>query len=205
MKLTSFILITVVAFTNFANAQDCQQQFNQQKQKFYLRFKVSERRAITQRIIKNLTEAEGLEIKKLAQEFNNIPHDTPDHQDQRIVLQDRAKTIVRTVVTRSGYKIMNPAEGSPFDAQIGEIFSSDGYSESIIEVRSLLILGDAFPHLTIWMNRFGPVQNPWKVVTVGIMNDAFNDYVSWMPASGPRVSASLDTFIKTLLPTQCRN
>ena len=200
MKTTVLVLIIGTLLTDIAQAQDCKAQFNEMKQRFYTRYKISERRKVTQIITKKIIDSEHLEIKKMAIEFNSVLD-----QNRRIELQNQAKQMTRLFVTRAGYKILNPVEGSPYDAQIGEVFSSDGNSESIIEVRSLLIYKDAFPHVTIWMNRFGPVQNPWQVVTIGIMNDSINDYVSWKSATdGKRVSDSVDNFIRTLLPVQCR-
>lgn len=199
MKTVAIILVFGTFFTNFAQAQTCDAQFNVMKQRFYARYKISERRKVTQAVIRKIKDSEHLEIKKMAIEFNSIP----TQQDRRVALQSRAKQMTRGFVTRAGYKILNPAEGSPYDAKIGEVFSNDGYSESVIEVRSLLIYKDAFPHVTIWMNRFGPVQNPWQIVTIGIMNDSINDYVSWKSVDGRRVSDSVDNFIKTLLPSQC--
>lgn len=200
MKITVLVLIFGIFSTNSAKAQDCKVQFNEMKQRFYTRYKISERRKVTQAISKKITDSEHLEIKKMAIEFNSALD-----QNRRVELQNKAKQMTRLFVIRAGYKILNPAEGSPYDAQIGEVFSSDGYSESVIEVRSLLIYKDAFPHVTIWMNRFGPVQNPWQIVTIGIMNDSINDYVSWKSATDSRrVSDSADNFIKSLLPVQCR-
>ena len=162
-------------------------------------------RGITSRVLAQLTSGDQAEFAKLSERFNSINHDTPEHQDERFALQKQARQLTRVVTQRAGYKLMNAEEGSPFDAQILEKFSSDGYSEYLLELRSLLVLSDPRPHLTLWMNRMDKAHNPWLIVTIGFAASAKNDYVSWRLLNSGRIVGTVDEFVKSLMPAECRS
>ena len=194
----------LIWITPAARAETCEQQNAARRQAFYSRYRVVEMRQITTRVLAHLTSAEREELLDLSKKFNSIPHDTPEHQLERYALQKRAREIDRAATARSGYTLLNPADGSPYDALIGEQDFPDGTTDYLIEVRDILVFSDPRPHVTLWMGRLDPAHNPDFIVTIGIMADPAGDYVSWKPQGGNRISGSVDQFIQSLLPPNCQ-
>jgi hypothetical protein len=198
------VLILAAFLPSIASAESCEEQQLVLRQNFANAYQAEIYRVVTNRVQAALMANELAELTTLSKNFNSVPHDTPEHQDDRFKMQARAKEIVRMAVTRAGYRIMNPATGDPFDAIIGGKSSADGYLEYRVEVRSLLVMADPRPHVTLWLERFDLAHNPWHVVTVGFTAKGDADYVSWKPSGGARIQSTLDGFLKAQLPTECQ-
>ncbi|TPW20260.1 MAG: hypothetical protein FD126_1861, partial [Elusimicrobia bacterium] len=150
-----------------------------------------------------LTAFEAAEMTRLSARFNAVPH-AGAGIEERFALQARAREITRAAAARSGRPPRNPAHGSPYDAVIEERASSDGLPESLVEVRSLLVLPDPRPHATVWFQRQDPAHNPDGVVTLGVGATPADDYVSWRGPDGHRVRGSWPEFVTSRLPAACR-
>lgn len=199
-----YFFIIVTALISLASyGQDCNEQYRQIQQEFNTRYQPEYFKNIVKRVQSTATAEELKEFTDLSLKFRSIPHDSEDHMKDRYALQKRARIIVRAVVSRAGYRILNPVEPSPYDAVIGGKNSSDGNPEYLIEVRSLLVMNDPRPHVTLWLQREGKNYNPWSVVTVGFTASADQDYISWRP-NGTRISTTIEEFLKRQLPTSCR-
>jgi hypothetical protein len=95
-------------------------------------------------------------------------------------------------------------EGSPYDVLLEQRISKNGFTESVIELRSLLILGEnAIPHATLWLHRNARAYNPWHIVSVGTFMDPIADYVSYFDQKGKRVTVSLEDFLKNAAAARC--
>ena len=203
MKKIITICFAFYSLNAFAltETKTCEERYAAELQSIYSTYKLSDLRRVTNTVIASMTPEERKEIADLSQRFNSTPFDTPEHQNEHFALQNRAHLIVRAVVTRAGFTISNPQEGSPYDAVIGEKISDDGYPEYTIEIRSLLIRPDPRPHGTIWLHREDPAHNPRHIISLGVMSEASSDYASWRSqATGKRVSGTMAEFIRSLLP-----
>ena len=185
-------------------AKDCTTQFNSIKKQFESLYDVDSNRKVLNKIKTKQMTAETKIFSELSFKFNQLDSRNEDQLNEMFELQKQAKSMVRSIVKRAGFKIQNP-EISPYDALIGQKNSSDGFVEYQVEVRSLLIMPqDPGPHVTLWVGRNDPKHNPWHVVTVGITENQKFDYVSWRPTNTNRVSATLSEFIKSLMDVDCR-
>ena len=197
------LIFLALLFAGPAFAQTCEEQYKALQTEFAQRYQPSIYKVVANRVRAALMPEETREFLDLSKQFQAIPHDTPEHQNKHFAMQARARELVRAAAARAGYRIMNSAEGSPYDALIGGKTSEDGNLEYRVEIRSLLIMKDPLPHVTLWLERFDKNHNPWNVVTVGIMKDPADDYVSWQPNGGQRVSMDVSAFLKSQLPAVC--
>ncbi len=198
------ILLCLFLLALPAYAQNCEEQLQNIRTDFNQRFQPDIYKVVGNRVRAALKPEEVEEFLDLAKRFQAIPHDTPQHENEHFALQARARELVRAAAIRAGYRLMNPAEGSPYDALIGGKTSEDGFVEYRVEVRSLLIMKDPLPHVTLWLERFDKAHNPWNVVTVGFMKDPADNYVSWQPNGGRRISTEMNAFLKAQLPADCQ-
>lgn len=199
-----YILLAFMVWSGSALAAvDCASEQEKTLASFRSAYRTEALRAVLMKVRGAASQMETTQLLTLSQRFNSIPHDTPAHQEERFALQNQARTLTRTLVSRAGYRLLNPAQNSPFDAVIEER-QSDGILTSITEVRSLLIERDPLPHLTYWTPRTDPRSNPLRIVSVGVQANPAMDYVSWYPENSGRISAPLHEFVKTLLPADCR-
>ena len=196
-----FIFLNLLSLNLWA--LDCPSEFKKVSAEFESRFSISQMMRTRENVIRHVTAAEKEEFLSLQKKFNSLPHDTPDNINSRFEMQKRARVLVRQAVNRAGYRLLNPAEPSPYDAHIHTKVSSDGYNEYLVELRSLLVANNPLPHITIWMQRNNPAHNPWQVVTVGITDQEKTDYVSYRDKNGNRIVASKMDFLKSLLPAAC--
>lgn len=167
------------------------------------RHRLAERRALTAAVQAALTPLETAELARMSARFNSVPH-AGDGIAERFALQARAREIARAAAARSGRPPRNPAHGSPYDAVLEERDSSDGLPETLLEVRSMLILRDPRPHATVWFQRQDPAHNPDGLVTLGVGATPADDYASWRGPDGRRVAGSYADFVSTRLPAGCR-
>ncbi|GIL17693.1 MAG: hypothetical protein BroJett040_14440 [Oligoflexia bacterium] len=199
-----FIAIIFVFLAEYTYAQNCEQQFIDLKNKIYYRYSLEEKRKILERVRLAMTTSENEELSSLANKFKSIPADSNDHMNDLYILQNEARRIVRTVTARAGFKVLNADQGSPFDALIGEKTADDGFTDYYIEVRSLLIRKDSKPHVTIWAYRENPKINPWKMISIGVVESSDQDYASWRGADGVRSIGLMKDFIKSQMPLACQ-
>lgn len=207
---TALLLISLAAFSSALAMQkdsgtlDCSSDLEKIKTAFESRYSVKQMQTVRAKVVAAVNVAEKAEFLSLQKKFNSLPHDTPDNINTRFELQKRARVLVRTAVSRAGYRILNPVEPSPYDALIGtKVSADDGYNEYSIELRSLLVEKNPLPHLTIWMHRNDPKHNPWSIITVGLTDTEQTDYVSFRKSGGERVVLSKIEFFKSLLPSNC--
>lgn len=198
------ILIVAGALSGLqsAAAADCDALRAKARGDFDAKYRTAELRMIVRRVNAALTPVERAEFAELSARFNAIPHNTPEHQNDRFAMHARARDLVRAATARAGFRLRNELP-SPYDAQIGEVRSEDGWVETIIEVRDLLAHSDPMPHVTLWMSRQDPAHNPGRLVTAGIMTDPKDDYASWRSATGPRTVGTIGQYLTTLLPAEC--
>jgi len=183
----------------------CEQQFAAVETRFIQHFRIESLRLATQTVQNVLAHHEIVEFFELAKQFDAIPHDSPEHVAERFRLQSEAKKITRMAAARADYPLLNPATGSPYDAVIKQIYSTDGILETSHEIRGLLIQQDPLPHLTLWMHRNDQTHNPWHVISIGVTAEPSRDYASWVNAtSSIRETGSIRDFLKTWLPASCR-
>jgi len=193
MKICILLFYIVISISCFA--KDCESQRAALKNELYSNYQLNEKRIITKNVINNLTEKEHLNLFELSEIFNSISHDTPDHQTDRYLLQDKAKMITRAAVTRSGYTIINPDSGDPFDALIEEVDSTYG-----IDVTTLLVLKTPLPHVTLWFYRRDPQHNPYKIISLKIKNDPQEDTVTWwLPDFSKSRTGSINQFVENII------
>ena len=201
--LAALSLFLAEAPARAQKAADCAALKAQAKRELQAQYRFNESRAIAVRVIGSMTPAENAELADLAARFNAIAHDTPEHQNERFALHKRSRRIVRAATARAGYRLRNPEEPSPYDAELGEWLSLDRSTTYGVEVRALLVMADFRPHVTLWLRRLDPAHNPRSIVTLGVMPEERGDYVSWM-AKDRRVSGTVDEFLAGGLPASCR-
>lgn len=183
-------------------AVNCDLELQKITQAFNQRYEVSKMKN-TVRLVTNHTSAdEKEEFLSLQKKFISTPHDA-DHMNDLYAMQARARELVRAIVSRSGFEVLNPVVG-PFDAVISEKSDSTGYVYRSTEVRSLLVRENPLGHITIWEHTTNPKLNPWSIVQVGITDQIRTDYVSYRPQNANRITVSTEVFLKTLLPLNCR-
>ncbi len=209
-----FISLNVVFFSalfffNFitasvSNAQDCPSKLQSLKSVIYTKYDIEKKRNQLVQLRARLTQQEQQTFLSLSQKFKAIPPDSEQNMNDLFALQNQSRRLVRSVTQKAGYRILNPEEQSPFDALIEQKTSSDGFMETVLEVRSLLIRQDPLPHLTIWSYRQDPAHNPWKMISIGIMPQQISDYASWADANGKRVSGTMKDFLKAQLSEDCQ-
>ncbi|MBI4061695.1 MAG: hypothetical protein HY403_09720 [Elusimicrobia bacterium] len=182
----------------------CEEQLALRRPAFQAQYRWEQMRAIGAKVTAHMSAAEKEELPRLSARFNAIAHDSPEHVDERIALQGRARQIVRAAAVRAGYVLMrHPSQLDPFDAMIGVVNSSDGYAEYTIEVRALLVFANPYPHVSLWFNRWDPAHNPHRIVSLGIMPEAEDDYVDWKDADFNQYRGSPERFLKSVIP-ECR-
>ncbi|MFA6237941.1 MAG: hypothetical protein WC635_11475 [Bacteriovorax sp.] len=199
-----FIVFTIFLSAN-AFAATCESQRASLKQSLYNKYNFNYYRSVSDKVTGSLTASEREELFTLSELFNSIPHDTPENQNDRYAWQKRAKVIIRTATRRAGFKISNPETGDPYDAKIGEVRSRDGYVEYLIEVTELLVMSIPLPHITLWFSRMDPAHNPYRIFSLKINVDPTLDVVRWVSADySQKITGTIDQFVSTLLPAECR-
>lgn len=186
-----------------AAAETCAQARARVEADLAARLDLPARRALTARVQAALTPLEAAELARLSSRFNAVPH-AGEGIAERFALQARAREVTRAAAARAGHPPRNPAHGSPYDAVVSERDSSDGLPESLLEVRSMLVLRDPRPHATVWFQRQDPAHNPDGLVTLGVGATPADDYASWRGPDGRRVTGSYSDFVRTRLPAACR-
>lgn len=203
-----FIFLAIQTFSFFlsvqVSAQDCPAQLQNLKSIVYKKYDLENRRHQLINLRAGMSQQENTTFLNLSQKFQSIPQDSEQNMNDLFALQKESRHLVRSIAQRAGYRIYNPEEQSPFDAVIAEVQSADGFTEYVLEVRSLLIRKDPLPHLTLWSYRQDPAHNPWKMVSIGILPQAQSDYASWKNESGGRVSGTMKDFLKAQLPQECQ-
>ena len=199
----AIILTVFLTVAPASAAETCDQTRLRIKAELTSRLKLDARRTLARTVHAGLTPAETAEFTSLSARFNAVPH-AGDGIEERFALQARARVLTRAATARAGFPPRNPANGSPYDAVVEENESADGLAESLVELRSLLVLRDPRPHVTVWLQRNDPAHNPWGLVTVGVGADPGDDYASWRGPDGRRVAGSLAAFVETRLPSACR-
>jgi hypothetical protein len=167
------------------------------------RLALASRRALAIRVQAALTPLEAAELRRLSTRFNAVPH-AGEGIAERFALQVRAREITRAAAARAGFPPRNPAHGSPYDAVIEQRHSTDGLPETLVEVRSMLVLADPRPHVTVWFQSQDPGHNPDGLITLGLGASPADDYASWRGPDGRRVRGSWAEFVATKLPAACR-
>lgn len=200
--LALFAASALAVFAPAHAAESCDQLRIRVRNELSTRLLLDSRRALTRTVQSMLTPAETVEFSTLSARFNSLSNDRGGLAE-RIALQDRARTLTRTATAHAGLRVLNPAQDSPFDAVVEEDDSPDGM-QTVVELRSLLVMRDPRPHVTIWLLRQDSAHNPWGLVTLGLCADPAGDYASWRENGGPRVAGTLAAFIETRLPAACR-
>lgn len=201
---TALLALALAAAAPVPAAETCDAARLRARAETTARLRLDERRTLARTIQAGLTPAEGAEFAALGARFNAVPH-AGAGIEERFALQARARALTRAAVARAGLRPRNPAQGSPYDAVVEERDSADdGLPESLVEVRSLLVLRDPRPHVTVWLKRQDPAHNPEKLVTVGVGADPNDDYASWTGPDGRRVTGTFAAFVETRLPPACR-
>lgn len=201
VHLIAFAALLAVAPASAA--ETCDQARQNIKAELTSRLKLDARRNLARTVQAGLTPAEAAEFASLSARFNAIPH-AGDGIEERFALQARARVLTRAATARAGHPPRNPANGSPYDAVVEETESADGLVETVVELRSLLVLRDPRPHVTVWLQRNDPAHNPWNLVTVGVAADPGDDYASWRGPDRRRVVGTFAAFVETRLPAACR-
>jgi hypothetical protein len=203
MIFFAFSLFMLFSFSTLA--LDCNGERGILKNIIYTQYNIPKMRSITDNVIMALTKDEHQQLLDFSNIFNSIEHDTTDHQNDRYVLQDKAKKITRTAVRRAGYQIINPESGDPFDAELFEVNSNDGYLDHIVEVSELLVYTVPLPHVTLWMYRRDPINNPYKIIYFKVKSDPNDDILMWwLPDFSDKRKGSFDQFINSFLPVYCQ-
>lgn len=201
--MITLLAVAALAASPLLAAESCDQQRARVKTELTARLGLDARRALARTVQAGLTAAETAEFAALSARFNSTPH-SGNGIGERFALQARARELTRAAVVRAGMRPRNPAQGSPYDAVVEENESSDGFQESLVELRSLLVLRDPRPHVTVWFQRQDPAHNPDKLVTVGLGADPGDDYASWSGDDGRRRTGTMAAYIETRLPAACR-
>lgn len=202
--LLAKLLLTLMLSVQIAQATDCAQELKILTSQFNSRFSTTQLQDIRNQVTAKVSPNEKSEFLLIQKKFNSLPHDSDDNINTRFELQKRARVLTRQAVARAGYRLLNPIEPSPYDALILIKTSPDGYNEYSVELRSLLVEKDPLPHVTLWMQRFNYVNNPWQVMTVGLTADEKTDYVSSRNANGERIVQSKLDFLNSKLPIECQ-
>lgn len=204
--MRKLILILFYVISASLNAStNCDAQRTALKSSLYKKYNIDQLRSTTNQVITALTTAERANLYQLSNIFNSIEHDTPEHQNDRYVLQDKAKKITRTAVRRAGFNIINPETGDPFDAELFEVISDDDFTEYVVEVTELLISKVPLPHVTLWFYRRDPTHNPYKIISLKIKADPADDTVMWwLPDFSDKMRGPVDQFVDFFLPDECK-
>jgi len=180
------------------SAPTCDQERARISGELTVRLRLDERRTLARAVQAALTPLEASELAALCARFNAVPHAGAGIAE-RFALQARAREITRAATARTGRVPRNPANGSPYDAVVEERASSDGLPETLVELRSLLVLKDPRPHVTVWFQRQDAAHNPEKLVTLGLGADPAEDYASWAGPDGRRRTGTFAEFVETLV------
>lgn len=197
------LLLAILLLAAPAAAETCAEARSRVEADLARRLRLDERRALAVGVQAVLTPLEAAELARLSARFNSVPH-AGEGIAERFALQARAREIVRAAAARSGRPPRNPAHASPYDAVVEERASADGLPETLVELRSLLVLRDPRPHVTVWFQRQDPAHNPDGLVTLGVGASAQDDYASWRGPDGRRATGSYADFVTTRLPAACR-
>ncbi|MDO8803131.1 MAG: hypothetical protein Q7R35_01755 [Elusimicrobiota bacterium] len=208
LALVSLLSLAAARFTGAQTVEraearlTCEEQLSSLEADFYRQMKIEKMRETTRLVRKQSTPAETARFASLSEAFKAVP---AGNMEDLYALQEKAKLMARAIVKRAHFPLLNPESGSPYDAQISEKYSEDGFLESTMEIRSLLVLADPQPHLTFWMHRNDPAHNPRLIINLGITGDKSQDYASWTSRENyTRRSGSMLDFLKTFLPLNCQ-
>lgn len=195
------IFLVISLFIIPARSETCDEKVLHVKNQIYQKFQIEKRRQITEKILSKMNSLESVELKELSRQFNLLPH-TPENANEKYALQNQARSKTREYTQRAGYRLLNPPTANPYDALIEQTKDRDGFAEFSVEVRSLLILADPLPHATLWVHSQNTAKNPWKIVSIGIREQAPKDYASWMTNHG-RATGSIDDLARSYLGETC--